>query len=130
MKKFSSFGRLFNQHPAVFTKNNLDDISENSQNTQNAPDFLSEKIVQKQNDDSDTLKNNDFLHYPQSDYDYLQQYKTQNNQNTQNDLQKSQSTDPNTDNQDLQDGVVLSQKAKTLFECMRQHDNIVRNIKK
>lgn len=132
MKKFSSFGRLLNQYPAIFTQNNMqnsnldidDCLQENKDNEQNLS-VQSNQDAEK-NDNINTA-NPDYFHYPQSDYDTLTQSKTQNNQNKQNDLQKD---NDNASNQSQQEKAELSQKAKSLLACMKQHDNIVRKMQK
>lgn len=154
MKKFSSFGSFLGRIPTFMPNNSAtncenngcytNDISSDEQNEQSyssnstEPQCASEQnnfsaIQQEKQSDIQTNQTSQsqdkvIFHYPQSNYDPLQD--SQNNFSQNDDFAskdyaaKNVAVDPqNTDNQEL------SHKAKSLWQCMRTHDDIVRNLK-
>lgn len=139
MKKFSTFNGFFTHCP-TFLEQNADFSNAFSKNVFEQPPKAEETTPPITADSTaDTQPNMDFSHYPQSNYDVfgdtaynnikIAKDDTQNKSNNfanSTDLQ-NQSCDNISDN--TQNATDLSQKAKYIFRCMTEHDNIIRNIK-
>lgn len=127
MKKFSTFNGFFTHCPNISNIN-----SNNAQQSQtdnkcvddeNANYTQEETIPQNSNIQVENSQTQEFeppLHYPQSD-DYFSQ------------LSPNQTKKDNADTNNAFDSNVtpeLTIHAKSILQCMREHDNIIRNTSK
>lgn len=158
MKKFSTYNGLFTRCPTKiipnieqnnqeynqnFDSNKQDNMSNENYSTQNetqnnfADNTFSNQTQSVLQNNADSLKQNEqnFAHYPNSNNDIPSYFKTENFKKN-NEKTNKTSTPDNlkentfaTNSADPNEINTLSNKAKNIFKCMQNHDNIMRNIK-
>ncbi len=158
MKKFSTYNGLFTRCPTKiipnieqnnqeynqnFDSNKQDNMSNENYSTQNetqnnfADNTFSNHTESVLQNNADSLKQNEqnFAHYPNSNKDIPNYFKAENFKK--NNEQTSKTSMPDnlkentfaTNSADPNEINTLSSKAKNIFKCMQNHDNIMRNIK-
>ncbi len=139
MKKFSTYNGLFTRCPTKIIPNIEQNNQEYNQNfDSNKQDNMSNENYSTQNEmQNNSLKQNEqnFAHYPNSNKDIPSYFKTENFKKNNEQTNKTSMPDNlkentfATNSADPNEINTLSSKAKNIFKCMQNHDNIMRNIK-